>query len=86
MGKPTLGNASVPPPEFIGRGERTGRSETSQYPREKKTNSDSLSSGERKGNSLNRSACRPGLRDRNVGSEMRVQERWKAPPKRVIDP
>ena len=40
--------------EFIGGGERTGGSETSQYPEEKKTTSDSRSSGERTGRSLNR--------------------------------
>ena len=41
-------------PEFIGPIERTRGSETSQYPEEKKTTSDSRSSGERTGNSLNR--------------------------------
>ena len=41
--------------EFIGARERTRGSETSQYPEEKKTTSDSRSSGERTGNSLNRS-------------------------------
>jgi hypothetical protein len=40
--------------ESIGAGERTGGSETSQYPEEKKTTSDSRSSGERTGRSLNR--------------------------------
>jgi hypothetical protein len=41
--------------EYIGSRSNTGGTETSKYPEEKKTNSDSLSSGERKGNSLNRS-------------------------------
>ena len=34
--------------------ERTGGTETSQYPQEEKENIDSLSSGDRTGNSLNR--------------------------------
>jgi hypothetical protein len=37
MGKPTLGNAGVPPAEYIGGEERTQGSETSQYLEEKKT-------------------------------------------------
>src|SRR5262245_14205570 len=41
-------------PESIGPVERTRGSETSQYPEEEKTTSDSRSSGERTGNSLNR--------------------------------
>src|SRR3954465_11742802 len=40
--------------EYIGRREQTRGSETSQYPEEKKTTSDSRSSGERTGRSLNR--------------------------------
>jgi hypothetical protein len=38
MGKPTAGNAAVPPTEFIGGKERTEGSETSQYLEEKKAN------------------------------------------------
>ena len=41
----------------------TRGSETSQYPEEEKTNSDSVSSGERTRNSLNHPACGMGLRD-----------------------
>ena len=47
--------------------ELTRRSETSQYPEEKKENLDSPSSGERKGNSLNQVyvkvhiRCMPGV-------------------------
>ena len=37
MGKPTAGNAAVPPTEYIGGKERTEGSETSQYPQEEKT-------------------------------------------------
>ena len=40
-------------PEYIGQLKKTWGSETSQYPEEYKVNNDSLSSGERKGNSLN---------------------------------
>src|SRR5215211_6898739 len=53
-GNPPRRTAAVPPPESIGRKERTRGSETSQYPQEKKTTSDSRSSGERNGNSPNR--------------------------------
>jgi hypothetical protein len=38
MGKPDESHVSSPPPEFIGREERTGGSEPSQYPQEKKAN------------------------------------------------
>ena len=55
MGKPSTVKAVLPQPEYIGLEERTRGSETSQYPEEKKTTSDSRSSGERTGNSLNRS-------------------------------
>ena len=41
--------------EFIGNRGDTRGIETSKYPEEKKSKSDFLSSGERKGNSLNRS-------------------------------
>ncbi len=54
MGKPSVAKAALPRPEYIGPKERTRGSETSQYPEEKKTTSDSRSSGERNGNSLNR--------------------------------
>ena len=69
MGKPTRGNALVSP--LFGRGD-TGGSETSQYPQEEKATrperaapplkdggGDSLSSGERKGNSPNRMGAKP---------------------------
>jgi hypothetical protein len=51
---PALRIAVLPQSEFIGLVERTRGSETSQYPQEKKTTSDSRSSGERNGRSLNR--------------------------------
>ncbi len=54
MGKPPMVKAMGLWPEYIGPKERTRGSETSQYPEEKKTMSDSQSSGERNGNSLNR--------------------------------
>lgn len=54
MGKPSGVKAPLPLSEFIGQKERTRGSETSQYPEEKKTTSDSQSSGERNGRSLNR--------------------------------
>ena len=54
-GNPALRIAASLFTEYIGGEERTWGSETSQYPEEKKTTSDSRSSGERTGNSLNRS-------------------------------
>ncbi len=56
MGKPGGCNDPSLHPEYIGVEERTRGSETSQYPEEKKTMSDSRSSGERNGKkiSLNR--------------------------------
>jgi hypothetical protein len=53
MGKPTSGYALVPSSEHIGAVEGTGGTETSNYPEEEKTNSESLSSGERNGISPN---------------------------------
>ena len=47
----------------IGLESETQGSETSQYLKEKKVKHDSLSSGERKGKSLNHGACTMGLRD-----------------------
>ena len=44
--------------EYIALCRRTWGTETSKYPEEKKTNSDSPSSGERTGTSLNRQQCR----------------------------
>ena len=44
---------------------------------------DSLSSGERKGRSPNRSACRPGLEGKAETSETEVEGVWKAPPETV---
>ena len=43
----------APESEYIAFSERTGGSETSQYPQEKEIKRDSLSSGERTGKSLN---------------------------------
>ena len=62
MGKPTAGNAAVRHTEQIGVFEQTLGSETSQYQEEKKTSSDSVSSGERKRISPNRvDASPPGV-------------------------
>ena len=52
----------------IARRDHTGGSETSQYPEERKSRRDCASSGERRRRSPNRTACRPGLRDRDVES------------------
>ena len=49
MGKPSWLNGQLLHPEYIGVKEQTRGSETSQYPEEKKTMSDSQSSGERNG-------------------------------------
>ena len=53
MGKPSAGNAALSPVEHIDRAKTSGGSETSQYPEERKSKRDSLSSGERKGISPN---------------------------------
>jgi len=53
-GNPLWRIAAVLQSEYIGLTEQTRGSETSQYPEEKKTTSDSPSSGERTGKSLNR--------------------------------
>ena len=59
MGKPTAFNDAVCLPEYIGQCKQTRGSETSQYPEEKKTMSDSRSSGERTGiESLNQYLAR----------------------------
>ncbi len=53
-GNPALRIAALPFTEYIGGMELTRGSETSQYPEEEKTMSDSQSSGERNGRSPNR--------------------------------
>ena len=60
MGKPTGSHVPVPATECIGGVEGTRGSETSQYPQEEKTNSDSVSSGERKRRRLNLVCVIPG--------------------------
>ena len=60
MGKPTGSHVSVPATECIGGVEGTRGSETSQYPQEEKTNSDSVSSGERTRKRLNLVCVIPG--------------------------
>jgi hypothetical protein len=56
MGKPVPSNVGTPPDEYIVGVEPTQGSEPSQYLEEKKEKFDSLSSGERNGNSPNRVA------------------------------
>ena len=70
MGKPTTSHVVVPTAECIGGVEGTRGSETSQYPQEEKTNSDSVSSGERKRRRLNLvcSDTRQGLQVRGCGT------------------
>ena len=73
MGKPGTRNGVSLLPEHIRQREGTGGIETSEYPEERESNSDSLSSGERNGKSLNRVGaiawwrCRFGV----VGSDRR---------------
>ena len=62
MGKPGWSYVQSLTPEYIGRVEGTWGSETSQYPQEEKTNSDSVSSGERKRRRLNRMHVQAGGR------------------------
>ena len=86
MGKPNAGNAALLRSEFIGFESDTRGSETSQYPEEEKTNSDSVSSGERKRNSPNHPACGMGLRDLDVALLKDSGTVWKVRPQRVIVP
>ncbi len=66
MGKPGTSHVVSPTPEHIGCVEGTRGSETSQYPQEEKTNSDSVSSGERK-----RIEAKPGTCDTWQGLRVR---------------
>ena len=68
MGQPSQSNVWLLESEYIGLQGDTGGSETSQYPEEKKTTCDSVSSGERTRNSLNHPACGMGLRDPDMAS------------------
>jgi hypothetical protein len=58
MGEPSTSHVVLPAPEYIGCVGGTPGSETSQYRQEEKTNSDSVSSGERK-----RIEAKPGTCD-----------------------
>jgi hypothetical protein len=66
MGEPGTSHVVSPAPEYIGCVEGTRGSETSQYPQEEKTNSDSVSSGERK-----RIEAKPGTCDTWQGLRVR---------------
>ena len=70
MGKPGTSHVVSPTPEHIGCVEGTPGSETSQYRQEEKTNSDSVSSGERKRIEPKPCACDTcqGLRVRGCGT------------------
>ena len=59
MGEPRILKGCDPAPEHIGNGKPTRGSEPSQYPEEEKAISDSLSSGERNGKSLNLASAKP---------------------------
>ena len=86
-GNPARVIAALLPPEYIGLEERTRGSETSQYPEEKKTMSDSRSSGERNGKRPNRrTKVSSGLRGRGRTMDLLAEPSGKARPKRVIVP
>ena len=70
MGKPGTSHVVSPAPEHIGCVEGMPGSETSQYRQEEKTNSDSVSSGERKRIEPKPCACDTcqGLRVRGCGT------------------
>jgi hypothetical protein len=87
MGKPVTRHGVSLRPEHIGPVEGTGGIETSQYPEEKKTKRDSLSSGERNGNSPNLNSVKAwwrccwgvaGLEGRNTRSVTELQNWWIA--------
>ena len=66
---------------------QTRGTETSKYPEEEKTISDSRSSGERGGNSPNRySYGYAGVVGLAYGNRHELEAIWKDPPKRVIVP
>jgi hypothetical protein len=79
MGKPGGGNAPSPLSEHIGQEEGTRGNDTSEYPEEKKESLDSLSSGERKGNSPN--PLRESLRALRSGGCRAGRGRAAARPK-----
>jgi hypothetical protein len=85
MGKPGTRHGVSLRSEHIGPVEGTGGIETSQYPEEKKTTRDSLSSGERNGNSPNHNSVKAwwrcccgvaGLERRNTRSVTELQNWW----------
>ena len=86
MGKPTRGHALVPATECIGGVEGTRGSETSQYPQEEKTNSDSVSSGERKRMRLNHGCVIAGGRCIRgvVGSIVSILPGWPTVRNRCV--
>ena len=80
MGKPARGKARASCREHISARGEPG--ELKHLSTRRKRN-DSLSSGERKGRSLNRPACRAGLEGKAETSETEVEGVWKARPKTV---
>lgn len=86
MGKPGGRNGPSLHPEYIGVEERTRGSETSQYPEEKKTTSDSRSSGERNGKNEPKPIRRKSRRGCGsaVGLLFVSGTAWKGRPKGVI--
>ena len=86
MGKPSWRNGQLPHSESIGVKERTRGSETSQYPEEKKTTSDSGSSGERTWKNKPKPVSRKRHRGcgSTVGPEVVSGTAWKGGPERVI--
>ncbi len=80
MGKPARGNARAACSEHIGvRGEPGELKHLST--RRKRENS--LSSGERKGRSLNRSVRRPGLEGKTERCGPEVERYWESRPETV---
>ena len=74
MGEPGWGNAHSSVTEYIGHGTRTEGTETSQYLEGKESKRDCLSSGERKGSSLNqRRAIASGVAGRSRGKPGELQ-------------
>ena len=84
-GNPPRRIAAVLLAEFIGQEERTRGSETSQYPEEKKTTSDSRSSGERTGKNQPKPVSRKWHRGCGsaVGPWIASGSAWKGAPKSV---
>ena len=89
MGKPGGGHAPSPAPEYIGSREPTGRTETSKYPQEEKSNEIPLVAVS-EGGRAQTGPSGPGLQGRSgacpAPMESVAEAAWNGPPERVRAP